>query len=87
MAPEAIRLSANGQEVHEAVSASLEADGYPRLNFLTVTDYNLAVAAHELPFIAPIDMQLQEGGVGTVEPGLNDHHRRHPHQGRGRHHS
>ncbi|HEV3310983.1 MAG TPA: Xaa-Pro peptidase family protein, partial [Chloroflexota bacterium] len=72
-----IRAGVNGHDVHLAVQASFVADGYGEdgphaARFTHGTGHGLGLEVHELPRISRIDMELLEGDVVTVEPGLYD---------------
>jgi Xaa-Pro aminopeptidase len=72
-----IRPGANGRDIHVAVQESFAEDGFGdsgprRARFIHGTGHGLGLEVHEQPSIGKIDMELREGDVVTVEPGLYD---------------
>ncbi len=70
-----IRAGANGKDVHAAVNAIYQDAGFggdsgPRL--VHGTGHGLGLEVHEAPHLGITDMELLEGDVVTVEPGLYD---------------
>jgi Xaa-Pro aminopeptidase len=71
-----IRAGANGRSAHDAVKAVFARAGFagdgngPR--FIHGTGHGLGLDIHEAPSLSTIDMDLVEGDVVTVEPGLYD---------------
>jgi Xaa-Pro aminopeptidase len=70
-----IRAGANGRDVHQAVLDSYKAAGFsedegPRMTH--GTGHGVGLEIHEAPSLSVGDMELVEGDVVTVEPGLYD---------------
>lgn len=70
-----IRPGANGRDVHAAAIAQLEAAGFqgetgPRMSHST--GHGVGLDIHESPGLGTMDVELIEGDVITVEPGLYD---------------
>lgn len=72
-----IRPDANGRDIHKAVQASFQADGFSdegpyEARYTHGTGHGLGLEVHEQPSMGKIDMELRPGDVVTVEPGLYD---------------
>lgn len=70
-----IRAGANGKEVHEAVLASYRASGFDEnssARYPHGTGHGVGLEIHEGPSLGVSDVELLEGDVVTVEPGLYD---------------
>jgi Xaa-Pro aminopeptidase len=70
-----IRAGANGRDVHAAVEAVFEEEGFsaddgPR--YIHGTGHGIGLEIHEAPVLGAVDLELKEGDVVTVEPGLYD---------------
>ena len=71
-----IRAGVNGADVHAAVAKVFEDAGFagegqgPR--FIHGTGHGVGLDIHEFPFLSVMDVELLEGDVVTVEPGLYD---------------
>jgi Xaa-Pro aminopeptidase len=77
LALELIKPGVNGRDVHKAVQHSFEQDGFGddgqhNARFTHGTGHGLGLEVHEQPSIGKVDMELLEGDVVTVEPGLYD---------------
>lgn len=79
MALSAIRVGANGKDIHARVAAFFEQAGYPTRvkdgvvrGFFHGTGHGVGLDIHEAPSISRADVNLVEGHVVTVEPGLYD---------------
>lgn len=70
----AIRAGANGADIHRGVLETFRAAGYDgrpdRPSMPHGTGHGLGLELHEAPRIGEADMELMEGDVVTVEPGL-----------------
>jgi Xaa-Pro aminopeptidase len=70
-----IRAGTNGKNVHEAVLAVFREAGYEREEgpkFIHSTGHGVGLNIHEGPGLGISDVELLEGDVVTVEPGLYD---------------
>lgn len=73
---ETIRAGVNAADVHAAVTKVFEDAGFagegsgPRL--IHGTGHGVGLDIHEYPYISVFDLELLEGDVVTVEPGLYD---------------
>jgi Xaa-Pro aminopeptidase len=70
-----IRAGANGRDVHAAVQAVFAEEGFagedgPR--YIHGTGHGVGLEIHEGPALTSMDVELREGDVVTVEPGLYD---------------
>ncbi|MFQ6063460.1 MAG: M24 family metallopeptidase [Methanosarcinales archaeon] len=73
-----IKTGITGEEVHNAVCDALEMQGYDTLKkskditegFIHSTGHGVGLDIHELPTLGEKGLELQEGNVVTVEPGL-----------------
>jgi len=79
MALSAIRVGASGKDIHARVAAFFEQAGYPTRvkdgvvrGFFHGTGHGVGLDIHEAPSISRADVNLVEGHVVTVEPGLYD---------------
>lgn len=66
----------NGRDVHQAVVSSFSDDGYGNgasaAKYTHGTGHGLGLEVHEQPRLSRVNMELREGDVVTVEPGLYD---------------
>ncbi len=68
-----IRVGVTGSEVHEAVVAVFEEQGYKTEGgegFIHSTGHGVGLEVHEEPSLSPRGRELKKGQVVTVEPGL-----------------
>jgi len=74
---EMIKPGVNGRDVHGGVQAIFAEhgfgdDGPHGARYIHGTGHGLGLEVHELPRISRVDVELLEGDVVTVEPGLYD---------------
>jgi Xaa-Pro aminopeptidase len=71
-----IRPGVNGREIHEAVEAIFAEEGFagegPGPRYIHGTGHGVGLDIHEGPGLSTQDVNLAEGDVVTVEPGLYD---------------
>lgn len=76
LALDMIRPGVNGRDVHQAVVDSFAEDGYgdghAGARYIHGTGHGLGLEVHEQPALGRMDVELKEGDVVTVEPGLYD---------------
>lgn len=72
-----LRAGVNGQDVHNAIVALFEREGYPTgrkagrmQGFFHGTGHGVGLEIHELPRVASVHAKLRAGHIVTVEPGL-----------------
>ncbi len=66
----------NGRDVHEAVEGVFEEAGFagegPGPRYIHGTGHGVGLEIHESPGMGGMDMDLRQGDIVTVEPGLYD---------------
>ncbi len=75
---DAIQVGGTTEELLDAMSDSLEHDGYPSANrtpeikegMLHGLGHGIGLDVHELPRLSPVPSLLREGAVVAIEPGL-----------------
>jgi Xaa-Pro aminopeptidase len=71
-----IRAGVNGRVVHEAAKRAFADAGLDRADtgprFIHPTGHGVGLDLHEAPVVGPLDLELVEGDVVTIEPGLYD---------------
>jgi Xaa-Pro aminopeptidase len=71
-----VRAGANGRAAHEAAKRVFADAGFDRPDsgprYIHSTGHGVGLGLHESPAIGAIDVELLEGDVVTIEPGLYD---------------
>jgi Xaa-Pro aminopeptidase len=71
-----IRAGVNGRDVHAAVLEAFRERGFSEdgagARFTHGTGHGVGLDIHEAPYLGALDVELLEGEVVTVEPGLYD---------------